>query len=48
MSNLLKTLIFADDIVLVSDDLEKLQSTLNDWKQALEDNGLKISRTKTE
>lgn len=48
MNNLLKTLLFADDIALISDDLTKLQNSLNDWKKALEDNGLKISRKKTE
>ncbi|KAI5738368.1 hypothetical protein M8J77_006061 [Diaphorina citri] len=48
MEDLLKTLMFADDIALISDDVEKLQNSLNDWKIALEDNGLKISRKKTE
>ncbi|KAI5717346.1 hypothetical protein M8J77_004248 [Diaphorina citri] len=48
MEDLLKTLMFADDIALISDDVEKLQNSLNDWKIALEENGLKISRKKTE
>lgn len=39
---------FADDTVLVSDDVTAIQSALNKWREALEDNGFRISRTKTE
>ncbi|XP_071695837.1 uncharacterized protein [Rutidosis leptorrhynchoides] len=41
-------LIFADDIVLVSDSKEELNRRLEQWRVALESNGLYISRQKTE
>ncbi|GKC09062.1 retrovirus-related pol polyprotein LINE-1 [Tanacetum coccineum] len=41
-------LIFADDIVLVSKSAEGLNNRLENWREALEDNGLRISREKTE
>ncbi|XP_071699213.1 uncharacterized protein [Rutidosis leptorrhynchoides] len=41
-------LIFADDIVLVSDSKEELNRRLEQWRVALESNGLHISRQKTE
>jgi hypothetical protein len=48
MDDLLLTMLFADDIALVSDDITSLQESLNKWKEALESNGLRISRSKTE
>jgi len=48
MDDLLLKMLFADDIVLISDDVTLLQESLNKWKQALESNGLRISRSKTE
>lgn len=49
LSNLLLlTLLFADDVVLASDDVMALQQVFNDWQKILEENGMKISRTKTE
>ncbi|XP_071703843.1 uncharacterized protein [Rutidosis leptorrhynchoides] len=41
-------LIFADDIVLVSESKEELNRRLEQWRGALEGNGLQISRQKTE
>ncbi|XP_063385492.1 uncharacterized protein LOC134671562 [Cydia fagiglandana] len=41
-------LLYADDIVLVAESPENLQETLNKWCHALESNGLKISRAKSE
>ncbi|XP_071687583.1 uncharacterized protein [Rutidosis leptorrhynchoides] len=41
-------LIFADDIVLISDSKEELNRRLEQWRVALESNGLHISRQKTE
>lgn len=41
-------LIFADDIVLVADTREELEWELEKWREALETNGLRISRKKTE
>ncbi|XP_071713050.1 uncharacterized protein [Rutidosis leptorrhynchoides] len=41
-------LIFADDIVLVSESKNELNSRLEQWREALEQNGLRISRQKTE
>nr|XP_027231092.1 uncharacterized protein LOC113822750 [Penaeus vannamei] len=42
------TMLFADDIVLVCKTKESLREKLSQWKRALEDRGLKISRTKSE
>nr|GEV82392.1 ataxia telangiectasia mutated family protein [Tanacetum cinerariifolium] len=41
-------LIFADDIVLVSKLADGLNNRLENWREALEDNGLRIGRKKTE
>nr|GEU53273.1 ataxia telangiectasia mutated family protein [Tanacetum cinerariifolium] len=41
-------LIFADDIVLVSESAEGLNTRLENWRKVLEDNGLRVSREKTE
>ncbi|GKD05175.1 hypothetical protein Tco_1180149 [Tanacetum coccineum] len=41
-------LIFADDIVLVSESAEGLNIRLENWREVLEDNGLRVSREKTE
>nr|XP_027215958.1 uncharacterized protein LOC113808684 [Penaeus vannamei] len=42
------TMLFADDIVLVRNTNESLRDKLSQWKRALEDRGLEISRTKSE
>nr|GEY25438.1 hypothetical protein [Tanacetum cinerariifolium] len=44
----LVVLIFADDIALVSESAEGLNNRLENWREALEDNGLRVSREKTE
>ncbi|GKD85833.1 retrovirus-related pol polyprotein LINE-1, partial [Tanacetum coccineum] len=41
-------LIFADDIVLISETPEGLNGRLEQWGKALEDNGLRVNREKTE
>ncbi|GJV29307.1 ataxia telangiectasia mutated family protein [Tanacetum coccineum] len=41
-------LIFADDIVLVSDTPDGLNGRLEQWKEMLENKGLRVSREKTE
>ncbi|GJY91547.1 retrovirus-related pol polyprotein LINE-1 [Tanacetum coccineum] len=41
-------LIFADDIVLVSDTSGGLNGRLEKWRETLEDKGLQVSREKTE
>ncbi|XP_071718240.1 uncharacterized protein [Rutidosis leptorrhynchoides] len=41
-------LIFTDDIVLVSESKNELNSRLEQWRESLEQNGLRISRQKTE
>nr|GEW20712.1 hypothetical protein [Tanacetum cinerariifolium] len=41
-------LIFADDIALVSESAEGLNNRLENWREALEDNGLRVSKEKTE
>ena len=42
------SMLFADDIVLVSESLEELQERLELWRGLLEDYGLRVSRQKTE
>ena len=42
------TMLFADDIVLVCKTKSELKRKLARWRRALEDHGLKISRSKTE
>ncbi|GJZ77843.1 retrovirus-related pol polyprotein LINE-1 [Tanacetum coccineum] len=41
-------LIFADDIALVSESAEGLNTRLENWRATLEDNGLRVGREKTE
>lgn len=41
-------ILYADEIVLINDCLEELQEMVDQWKNALESQGLRISRTKTE
>lgn len=41
-------MLFADDIVMVAESATKIQENLNELRDALEDNGLRISRLKTE
>uniref|UniRef100_A0A8D9DMA0 Reverse transcriptase domain-containing protein n=1 Tax=Cacopsylla melanoneura TaxID=428564 RepID=A0A8D9DMA0_9HEMI len=42
------TMLFADDIVLCEFTAEALELKLENWRNALEQRGLRISRTKTE
>ena len=39
-------MLFADDIFLVAETKEKANSNLEEWREALEDKGLRISHTK--
>ncbi len=41
-------MLFADDIVLVAETKEEVSNKLDEWREALEGKGLRISRTKTE
>ena len=41
-------MLFADDIVLVAETKKELSNKLDEWREALEGKGLRISRTKTE
>ncbi|GKG39241.1 retrovirus-related pol polyprotein LINE-1, partial [Tanacetum coccineum] len=41
-------LVFTDDIVLISETLKGLNGRLEQWRKALEDNGLRVSKEKTE
>nr|GEU69736.1 retrovirus-related Pol polyprotein LINE-1 [Tanacetum cinerariifolium] len=41
-------IVFADDIVLVSESAKGLNDRLDNWKEALEVNSLRVSREKTE
>ena len=40
-------ILYADDVVLVSESQIDLQNMIDEWRSALEKNGLKISRSKT-
>ncbi|GJR07719.1 retrovirus-related pol polyprotein LINE-1 [Tanacetum coccineum] len=40
-------MIFADDIVLIAESAEGLNNRIEKWREALEDNGLRVSREKT-
>lgn len=41
-------MIFVDDIVLVAESVEGLNYILEHWREALEGNGLRVSKKKTE
>ena len=41
-------MLFADDIVLVAETKQILNARLEEWREALEGKGLRISRSKTE
>lgn len=45
---LLETIIFADDIVLIDEDVIKLQAVFNELQRFFEGNGFRISRSKIE
>ena len=42
------TLLFVDDLAIVAKSKRELEEKLEEWRKALEDAGLKISRSKTE
>ncbi|GKB64014.1 ataxia telangiectasia mutated family protein, partial [Tanacetum coccineum] len=42
------SMVFVDDIVLVAESADGLNLRLENWRKTLEDNGLRISREKTE
>jgi len=41
-------IIFAEDIVLVGENLEEVNNKLYEWRLAIDGKGLRISRSKTE
>ena len=41
-------MMFTDDIMLVAETREEVSNKLDEWREALEGKGLRISRTKTE
>ncbi|GJV09945.1 retrovirus-related pol polyprotein LINE-1 [Tanacetum coccineum] len=46
--NIYWSMVFANDIVLVAESADGLNLRLENWRKTLEDNGLRISREKTE
>lgn len=45
MEDLPWSLVFADDIALVAHTKDEMETNLEKWRDALESNGLRISRT---
>ena len=43
-----RCILYADDVVLYVEQREELELKLERWRAALEDRGMKISRSKTE
>ena len=41
-------LLFADDLVLVSETIEEVEEELERWRAVIENKGLRISRSKTQ
>ncbi|XP_046994451.1 uncharacterized protein LOC124606512 [Schistocerca americana] len=41
-------MMFADDVVLCEQSIDRLEEKLEDWRKVLEERGVKISRTKSE
>ncbi|XP_046987382.1 uncharacterized protein LOC124620330 [Schistocerca americana] len=41
-------MMFADDVVLCEQSIDRLEEMLEDWRKAPEERGMKISRTKSE
>ncbi|GKA40650.1 retrovirus-related pol polyprotein LINE-1 [Tanacetum coccineum] len=41
-------MIFTDDIVLIAESAKELNNKIERWREALEDNGLRVSKEKTE
>ncbi|XP_046986194.1 uncharacterized protein LOC124556250 [Schistocerca americana] len=41
-------MMLADDVVLCEQSIDRLEEKLEDWRKALEERGMKISRTKSE
>ena len=41
-------MLFVDDIMQVAETREEVSNKLDEWREALEGKGLRISRTKTE
>lgn len=48
IDRLLKILLFADDIVMIDENEIVLEYEFEEWRKILEENGLRISRKKTE
>lgn len=48
INNLTKILLFADDIAMIGENEIVLEYELEEWRKILEENGLRISRKKTE
>ena len=40
-------MMYADDVVVVSESKEGIERRLDEWRRTLERRGIKISRTKT-
>ena len=48
MKGIGRKLLYADDLPIVAEDNEELNESLEEWKEAIKQHGLRVSMEKTE
>ena len=48
MKDTSRKLLYADDLAIVAEDKEELNESLEEWKEAFKQNGLRVNLEKTE